>query len=631
MRELTEQEKVRREKLTEIAKVCNPYPDSFKRTHTLKEAKMLDDGTTDVSVCGRIIFMRKMGKLSFVRIRELEGDLQLELKVDEIGEEKYDFFKKLIDSGDFIGATGEIFTTQTGEKTLRVKDYQFLGKALRPLPEKFHGLQDTELKYRNRYVDLIMNQESRNVFLGRSKFYAFLHRYLGENGFLEVETPIMQTAVSGAAAKPFFTHHNALNLDMNLRIAPETYLKQCIAAGFDRVYEVAKCFRNEGMDTEHLQEFTQVEWYVAYWNFEDTIVFFQDFIKNALLELIGTTTINYRGNELSFDGNWERINYIAAMKELLGDDFLEIEEPEKLKELVINKGLFTMEDLNEYKSISQIIDFVYKKKIRANIVGPTILYNYPAVLKPLARRNDEDKNAVDVFQVVVCGTEICNAYSELVDPEIQRANFEEQAKAKSQGDDETMELDEDFMGAMEQGMPPISGLGFGIDRLMMLIYNQESIRDVVLFPTMKKGNTNNKESVIKTNSIKEELKTDFSHVVIEPLFKDYVDFENFSACDFRAVKVKDCVAVPKSKKLLQFTLDDGTRVDRTILSGIHAYYEPEELIGSTLIAILNLPPRAMMGISSCGMLLSCVHEENGEEKLNLIQIDNNIPAGAKLY
>lgn len=631
MRELTEQEKVRREKLNEIAKVCNPYPDSFKRTHTLKEAKMLDDGTTDVSVCGRIIFMRKMGKLSFVRIRELEGDLQLELKVDELGEEKYDFFKKLIDSGDFIGAMGEIFTTQTGEKTLRVKDYQFLGKALRPLPEKFHGLQDTELKYRNRYVDLIMNQESRNVFLGRSKFYAFLHRYLGENGFLEVETPIMQTAVSGAAAKPFFTHHNALNLDMNLRIAPETYLKQCIAAGFDRVYEVAKCFRNEGMDTEHLQEFTQVEWYVAYWNFEDTIVFFQDFIKNALLELVDTTTINYRGNELSFDGNWERINYIEAMKKLLGNDFLDIEEPEKLKELVVNKGLFTMEDLNEYKSISQIIDFVYKKKIRANIVGPTILYNYPAVLKPLARRNDEDKNAVDVFQVVVCGTEICNAYSELVDPEIQRANFEEQAKAKSQGDDETMELDEDFMGAMEQGMPPISGLGFGIDRLMMLIYNQESIRDVVLFPTMKKGNTNNKESVIKTNSIKEELKTDFSHVVIEPLFKDYVDFENFSACDFRAVKVKECVAVPKSKKLLQFTLDDGTGVDRTILSGIHAYYEPEELIGSTLIAILNLPPRAMMGISSCGMLLSCVHEENGEEKLNLIQIDNNIPAGAKLY
>ncbi|MDD5836635.1 MAG: lysine--tRNA ligase [bacterium] len=486
MRKLTEQEIVRREKLEEIKKVCNPYPDSFKRTHTLKEARTLEDGTTDVRVCGRAIFMRKMGKLSFVRIRDLEADLQLEFKIDEVGEEAYAFFKKLIDSGDFIGAEGEMFTTQTGEKTLRVHEFTFLGKSLKPLPEKFHGLTDTELKYRQRYVDLIMNEDSRRVFLGRSKFYSFLHRYLDNHGFLEVETPIMQTAVSGAAAKPFFTHHNALDLDMNLRIAPETYLKQCIAAGFDRVYEVAKCFRNEGMDTEHLQEFTQVEWYVAYWNFEDTIIFFQDFIRNALLELVGTTTINYRDNVLDFGKeNWDRINYIEAMEELLGKNFLDIENPEELKQLVVDKGLFTMADMADYKSLSQIIDFVYKKKIRANIVGPTILYNYPAVLKPLARRNDKDKSAVDVFQVVVCGTEICNAYSELVDPEIQRQNFVLQAEAKSQGDDETMELDEDFMGAMEQGMPPISGLGFGIDRLMMLIYNQESIRDVVLFPIMK--------------------------------------------------------------------------------------------------------------------------------------------------
>ena len=486
MRKLTEQEVVRREKLEELKKVCNPYPDSFKRTHTLKEARTLDDGTTDVRVCGRAIFMRKMGKLSFVRIRDLEADLQLEFKIDEVGEEAYAFFKKLIDSGDFIGAEGEMFTTQTGEKTLRVHEFTFLGKSLKPLPEKFHGLTDTELKYRQRYVDLIMNEDSRRVFLGRSKFYSFLHRYLDNHGFLEVETPIMQTAVSGAAAKPFFTHHNALDLDMNLRIAPETYLKQCIAAGFDRVYEVAKCFRNEGMDTEHLQEFTQVEWYVAYWNFEDTIIFFQDFIRNALLELVGTTTINYRDNVLDFGKeNWDRINYIEAMEELLGKNFLDIENPEELKQLVVDKGLFTMADMADYKSLSQIIDFVYKKKIRANIVGPTILYNYPAVLKPLARRNDKDKSAVDVFQVVVCGTEICNAYSELVDPEIQRQNFVLQAEAKSQGDDETMELDEDFMGAMEQGMPPISGLGFGIDRLMMLIYNQESIRDVVLFPIMK--------------------------------------------------------------------------------------------------------------------------------------------------
>ena len=632
MRKLTEQEIVRRDKLKEIAKVCNPYPDSFKRTHTLKEAKNLSDGATDVSVCGRIIFMRKMGKLSFVRIRELESDLQLEFRIDEVGEERYDFFKKLIDSGDFIGARGEIFTTQTGEKTLRVHSFEFLGKALRPLPEKFHGLQDTELKYRRRYVDLIMNQDSRNVFLGRSKFYAFLHRYLGENGFLEVETPIMQTAVSGAAAKPFFTHHNALNLDMNLRIAPETYLKQCIAAGFDRVYEVAKCFRNEGMDTEHLQEFTQVEWYVAYWNFEDTIVFFQNFIKNALLELTGSTIINYRGNELNFDGNWERINYIDAMKELLGNDFLNITDPMELKELVVSKNLFTMTDMAEYKSVSQIIDFVYKKKIRANIVGPTILYNYPAVLKPLARRNDDDNNAVDVFQVVVCGTEICNAYSELVNPEIQRANFEEQAKAKSQGDDETMELDEDFMGAMEQGMPPISGLGFGIDRLMMLIYNQESIRDVVLFPIMKKENETSASDEVKTTvATPAEEKIDFSKFEIEPLFQDYVDFDSFAKCDFRTVKVKNCIAVPKSKKLLQFTLDDGTGVDRTILSGIHAYYEPEALIGKTLVAITNLPPKTMMGIDSCGMLLSAIHQEEGEEKLNLLMVSNNIPAGAKLY
>lgn len=486
MRKLTEQEQIRRDKLTEISKVCNPYPDKFERTHTLKDAKELADDTKDVSVAGRIIFMRKMGKLSFVRIRDLEGALQLELKVDELGEENYDFFKKQIDSGDFIGAKGEMFTTQTGEKTLRVHEFKFLGKALRPLPEKFHGLTDTELKYRERYVDLIMNEESRNIFLGRSKFYAFLHKYLGENGFLQVETPIMQTAVSGAAAKPFFTHHNALNIDMNLRIAPEIYLKECIAAGFDRVYELAKCFRNEGMDTEHLQEFTQVEWYVAYWNFEDNVIFFQNFIKNVLKELVGTTTINYKGNELDFGKeNWDRVNYTEEMKKLLGDNFLNIENPDELKQLIVDRGLFTLSELTEYHSISQIIDFVYKKKIRANVVGPVIMYNYPAVLKPLARRNDKDKNVVDVFQVVVCGTEICNAYSELVDPEIQIQNFEEQLKDKAQGDDETMDFDEDFVRAMEQGMPPISGLGFGVDRLMMLVYNQESIRDVVLFPTMK--------------------------------------------------------------------------------------------------------------------------------------------------
>lgn len=486
MRELSEQEIVRREKLSEIAKVCNPYPDKYKRTHYLKDAKFLADGVSDVSVAGRIIFTRKMGKLSFVRIRDLEGDLQLEFKIDEVGPENYEFFKKQIDSGDFIGVTGEMFTTQTGEKTLRVKTFKFLGKALRPLPEKFHGLNDTEMKYRQRYVDLISNEESRNVFLGRSKFYAFVHKFLGENGFLQVETPIMQTAVCGAAAKPFFTHHNALDLDMNLRIAPETYLKQLIAGGFDKVYEVAKCFRNEGMDKEHLQEFTQIEWYASYWNFEDNINFYQKFIKNLLLELKGTTTIEYQGNLLDFGKeNWDRINYVEEMNKVFGFDFLSITDPIELKNKIIENNLFSSEDLEEYKSLSQIIDFVYKRKIRENIIQPTILYNYPAVLIPLARRNDKDPRVIDVFQVVACGTELCKAYSELVNPEIQRKNFEEQAKAKMQGDDETMDLDEDFMDAMEQGMPPISGLGFGIDRLMMLIYNQDSIRDVVLFPTMK--------------------------------------------------------------------------------------------------------------------------------------------------
>ena len=487
MRELTEQEQIRRDKLKEISKVCNPYPDRYERTHLLKDARLLEDGTTDVSVAGRIVFMRKMGKLSFIRIRDLEADLQLELKVDMVGEEKYDFFKKIFDGGDFIGASGEIFTTQTGEKTLRVHDFKFLGKALRPLPEKFHGLSDTELKYRERYVDLISNEESRRVFLGRSKFYAFVHKYLGENGFLQVETPIMQTAVCGAAAKPFFTHHNALDMDMNLRIAPETYLKQCIAGGFDKVYEVAKCFRNEGMDTEHLQEFTQIEWYASYWNFEDNINFYQGFIRNLLLDLRGTTQIEYKDSVLDFGKeNWDRINYVEEMRKIFGFDFLEIDDPQVLKEKIVEKGLFTLSELDEYKSLSQIIDFVYKKKIRADIIQPTIIYNYPAVLIPLARRNDDDNRIIDVFQVVACGTELCKAYSELVNPEIQRQNFEDQAKAKMQGDDETMELDEGFMGAMEQGMPPISGLGFGIDRLMMLIYNQESIRDVVLFPTMKK-------------------------------------------------------------------------------------------------------------------------------------------------
>lgn len=484
--ERSEQELVRIGKLDTIREYCNPYPEKYEKTHALKEARLLEDGTPLVRIAGRIVFMRKMGKLSFIRIRDIEGDMQLEIKIDMVGEEAYEFFKKQIDTGDFIGAEGEIFTTQTGEKTLRVHSFEFLGKALRPLPEKFHGLTDMEMKYRQRYVDLIMNEETRRVFLGRSKLYAYIHKFLGDNGFLEVETPILQNAVCGAAARPFYTHHNALDMECNLRIAPETYLKQCVAGGFDRVYEVAKCFRNEGMDSEHLQEFTQVEWYASYWNFEDNIKFYKSFIKGLLIELVGTTEIEYQGNKIDFGKDtWNRINYVEEMRNKFGFEFLDIEEPQELKDRIVEKGLFSHEELEDYKSLSQIIDFCYKKLVRANIVEPTIIYNYPAVLLPLARRNDNDKRIIDVFQVIVCGTELCKAYSELVDPMIQRQTFEEQLKAREQGDDETMDLDESFLSAMEQGMPPISGLGFGIDRLMMIIFNQPSIRDVVLFPQMK--------------------------------------------------------------------------------------------------------------------------------------------------
>lgn len=488
MRELSEQEIVRRDKLKEIEGFCNPYPAKYERTHTLLEASTLEDGTKGVRLAGRIGFARKMGKLSFVKIRDIEAAFQLEFKIDLLGEENYSFFKRLIDTGDFIGAEGEIFTTQTGEKTLRVEKFEFLGKSLRPLPEKFHGLTDIEAKYRERYVDLMMNEDSRKVFLGRSKFYFFIRQYLNERGFLEVETPIVQTSVSGATAKPFYTHYNALDIDCNLRIAPECYLKECIVGGFDKVYEFAKCFRNEGMDPQHNPEFTQIEWYAAYWDFEDNIKFFHDLMKASMEFLTGSSVVEYKGQTLDFGAEWERINYIEKMNEILGFEFLDETDVNEYKNKVVSKGLFSLKDMEEYKSIPQLTDFLYKKLLRANIVGPVVMYNYPASLKPLARRNDEDSRAVDCFQIVVMGAEMCNAYSELVNPATQRQTFEDQLAQKEAGDDETMDLDEDYLLAMEQGMPPISGLGFGIDRLMMIAYNLETLRDAILFPTMKPKN-----------------------------------------------------------------------------------------------------------------------------------------------
>lgn len=475
---------IRRKKIQDLKDMGEiPYKEKFERTCTISEAR--ERVGERVKVAGRIVFKRVMGKFGFIQIRDLMGKIQVSVGRNELSEEEYDFYKKMIDIADFVGVEGEVYLTQTGEVTVKCEKITLLSKTLRPLPEKFHGLTDTEAKYRQRYLDLVTNEDARRVFIGRSKLLAFIRKYLGDNGFLEVETPILQTAVCGASAKPFYTHHNALDLDCNLRIAPETYLKQCIAGGFDRVFEVAKCFRNEGMDTQHLQEFTQVEWYASYWNFEDNVKFFQGFIKGLLLELTGKTTVEKDGVTLDFGREFERVNYVESMRKVFGFDFLAETDPIEFKNKIISKGLFTMPELEDYHSISQIVDFVYKKKIRENIIQPTILYNYPASLIPLARRNDEDERIIDVFQVVVMGTELCKAYSELVNPIQQRSAFEKQLEAKKQGDDETMDLDEGFMLAMEHGMPPISGLGCGLDRLLMLIFDQPSIRDVVLFPIMR--------------------------------------------------------------------------------------------------------------------------------------------------
>lgn len=476
---------IRRAKIEELKKMGEiPYKDKFDCTCTIKEAR--EKLGEKVRVAGRMVFRRVMGKFGFCQIRNIESKIQISVGRNEFSEEDYDFYKKMIDIGDFIGVEGEVYQTQTGEITVKAEKITLLSKALRPLPEKFHGLTDTESRYRQRYLDIISNDQSRQVFLSRSKICSIIRRTLEDNGFFEVETPILQTAISGASAKPFFTHHNALDLECNLRIAFETWLKMCSAAGFDRVFELGKDFRNEGMDFQHLQEFTQVEWYAAYWNFEDNIKFFKDLIRKLLIETVGTTKIVYQGKELDFGAEkWQRINYAEEMKNVLGFDYLDIEDVDLFKKKVVEKGLFKMEELDECKCVRTLIDFIYKRKIRANIVGPTILYNYPAVLKTLARRNDIDQRVVDVFQVVACGVEMCNAYSELIDPVVQRKTLEEQLIEKAQGDQETMDVDEDFLLAMEHGMPPMSGLGFGIDRFVMFLYDLPNIRDTVLFPIMK--------------------------------------------------------------------------------------------------------------------------------------------------
>lgn len=476
---------IRRKKIEDLKAMGEiPYKSKFDCSCMIAEAR--EKVGERVKVAGRMVFRRVMGKFGFMQIRNIESKIQVSVGINELEQEQYDFYKKMIDIGDFVGVEGEVYLTQTGEVTVRAEKVTLLSKAMRPLPEKFHGLTDTESRYRQRYLDIISNEQSRNVFLTRSKICSIIRRTLEDNGFFEVETPILQTNISGASAKPFFTKHNALDLECNLRIAFETWLKMCSAAGFDRVFELGKDFRNEGMDFQHLQEFTQVEWYAAYWDYEDNIVFFKNLIRKLLMETIGTTKVSYQGHELDFGAEkWERINYAEEMRKILGFDYLDIDDVDLFKNKVVEAGLFKMDDLDECKCVRTLIDFIYKRKIRANIVGPTILYNYPAVLKTLARRNDEDPRVVDVFQVVACGVEMCNAYSELVDPTVQRKALEDQQLEKAQGDEETMDVDEDFLLAMEHGMPPMSGLGFGIDRFLMFLYDLPNIRDTVLFPIMK--------------------------------------------------------------------------------------------------------------------------------------------------
>lgn len=476
---------VRKAKIAELKAAGNPvYARKFDRTHTIAEARDLQPGAV-VSVAGRVVFKRVMGKLSFLTIQDVNAKIQVSVGRNEIDEEGFNFYKKMVDMGDFFGVTGELYVTHTGELTVRASKYELLSKAMRPLPEKFHGLTDIEARYRQRYLDLVSNEESRRVLLGRSKVISFIRRFLEKHEFVEVETPILQSAVCGASAKPFLTKHNALDKICNLRIAPEVYLKQVIAGGFDRVFEIAKCFRNEGMDSQHLQEFTMVEWYASYWDFEDNIKFVTKFIQEMFTEILGTTKITFQGKELDFGGELPRINYTETLNEKLGFDILEIDSRDELVERVEKTGLFSKQDFNGIKTVGGIIDFMYKRLIRQKIVQPTILYNYPACLVPLARRNDANGKLIEMFQVLADGIEMCKAYSELVDPIIQREALEEQAVAKSQGDDEAQEFDEDFVLAMEHGMPPISGLGFGIDRLLTIMFDQPSIRDVVLFPMMK--------------------------------------------------------------------------------------------------------------------------------------------------
>ena len=636
MRELTEQEVVRREKAEKLRELgLDPFGHSFQRNAYAKEIKekykdvehdAFENMTDEAIVAGRIMFIRKMGKASFCTIKDKTGLIQIYISINDIGEDKYNLFKTA-DLGDIVGIRGKIMKTRTGEVTIKCLEYTPLVKALKPLPEKFHGLTDKEERYRRRYVDLIMNDDSRRVAFLRPKIIRCIQNYMDKQGFTEVETPVLSTLLTGASAKPFITHHNAQDLDMYLRIALELPLKRLLVGGMEAVYEIGRVFRNEGMDLKHNPEFTLMEAYLAYSDLEGMMNLTENMYQTIAKEVIGKMTYNWYGYDINLEGPWKRISMVDAIKEKTGIDFKQEMTLDEALELA-KKHQIVVEE--HEKTVGHIINLFFEKYVEETLIQPTFLYGHPVEISPLTKKNVEDPRFVDRFELFIAGREFANAYTELNDPIDQLERFEEQLKEKNLGNDEANDIDMDFIEALEYGMPPAGGVGYGIDRLVMLFTESESIRDVILFPTMKPLNgTETVKKDIVVESKKEVI--DFSKVEIEPLFTDYVDFDTFSKSDFRAVKVKDCVAVPKSKKLLQFTLDDGTGTDRTILSGIHAYYEPEELIGKTLVAITNLPPRTMMGIDSCGMLLSAVHTEENEEKLHLLMIDEHIPAGAKLY
>ena len=591
---------------------------------------IMDANPIHVAIAGRMMFKRVMGKASFCNIQDLQGSIQVYVARDAIGTESYADFKRS-DIGDIFGLEGFAFRTRTGEISIHAEKMTLLSKSLQILPEKFHGLTDTDTRYRQRYVDLIMNPESKETFIKRSQILKEIRNFLDGRGFMEVETPMLVSNAGGAAARPFETHYNALNEDVKLRISLELYLKRLIVGGLERVYEIGRVFRNEGVDTRHNPEFTLMELYQAYTDYEGMMELTESMFRYLAEKVCGSAMISYNGTVIDMAKPFERISMIDAVKKYAGVDFSEVKTDEEAKALADKHHV----EYEERHKKGDILNLFFDEFCEEKMIQPTFVTDHPIEISPLTKKNPEDPNYVERFELYVYGREMCNAYSELNDPIDQRERFAAQEEAFAAGDEEANHTDEDFLNALEIGMPPTGGIGYGIDRLVMLLTDAQAIRDVLLFPTMKSLDADKKTAKAETKAVetapeKEEV-IDFSKVKVEPLFEEFVDFDTFSKSDFRAVKVKECIAVPKSKKLLQFTLDDGTGTDRTILSGIHAFYEPEELVGKTLIAITNLPPRAMMGIESCGMLLSAIHEEEGEEKLHLLMVDNHIPAGAKLY